>query len=441
MQLYPFQEEGVTFLQEHQRGLLADDMGLGKTAQAISAAQHACGANAILVATVDAMKYPWQQELKMWAPQLTSQVIDGPAARRMKQWRTPAEVYIVTHESLLRDYTALMVLMRWDCIIIDECHKVKNRKTKLFKMFQKLCRQSPHLYLLTGTPIQKHPADLWTLFHLMHPKRYSSFWSFVKKYCYVEWNGFNMDIGDIVHAPELAAEVAKHCLRREKATVGIQLPSKIVQQVWLDLDLHQRRVYDAMQKEYFVALDGHELAAVNTISMGTYLRSLTIDPTLVTAPTSNEPLQGAKIRALLDIIEGSEEPLVVFTTSARAANRLAYHLADNYMAGVITGQVPAQERTQLVQAFQDGILRILICTIRAGGLGITLTRASTAVFLDKDWVPSINTQAQDRLHRIGQTSPVHIIELLARGTIDEHVEELHKRRTELTVQTLRDSIR
>lgn len=449
--LYPYQEEGVDFLVECERGMLADDMGLGKSVQAIRAAE-VLGAFPLMIVSPASAIYNWKNEVEKWGDHLRVQVIDGTPAQRAKQWRTAGavrgavpgiDVVSVSYETLLRDLDGPEVSpTHWRGLILDECHKLKNRKTKVFTAFKKLARSIPVVFELTGTPVQKSPESIWSLLYLLDPTAHSSFWAFVRRYCYVVFDGFKMDIGDIVHPDELAEHVAKYVLRREKDSLGDQLPEKTVQQMWLKLDADQEHKYIQMEDEYFTTIEGQDLAAVNTISMNQFLRRITIDPTLA-QEECEAPLKGAKIRALFDILEGlAGDPAVIFTTSARAAKRLWWQMIEmGYNVGALWGETDKKLRAELNKSFQEGKLDYLICTIRAGGQSINLTRASTAIFLDKDWVPEINAQAQDRLHRIGQKDHVHIIELLAYGTIDERVEELQVRGRTLSAQTLRDATR
>lgn len=433
--LYDYQRQGVDFLTATKRALLASELGTGKTVQALAACERLNNAYPALVVCPNTLKSVWAGELDKWLPDVDYVVIDGTPDQRKRLWNTEAAIHIINYMSLLRDVDQLSS-SQFCTVICDEAHKLKNRKSKSFISLKKLARGSTYLFLLTGTPIMTSPVDLWTLLHLIDHRKHSSFWSFVEEFGKRVFNGFAWTPADPDDPSDLAEYLEPYALRHRKVDVLPELPEKTVQQVWVDLDDQQRRDYQVMQDEYFLRLDEQNVVAAQTmIATIGYLRRIAIDPTLVTEEGSG-PLRGAKIEALKDLIEGTDEQLVVFSLSKRAIRRLPETLDEP--VAVIHGDVDRSTRDELISRFQAGQPRILGATIGVGGMGLTLTAAQTAIFLDRDWVPANNEQAQDRLHRIGQESAVHIIELLASDTIDERIEQLLVGREEVTRGTLAD---
>jgi SNF2 family DNA or RNA helicase len=427
MKPYPYQQDGIDWLVKTRRALLCDEMGLGKSMQAILACKE-LDAQSVLVVCLNTMKWAWASELQKWWPEATYQVVHGTYAKRDQAWRRDARVYIVNFEAFVRDAAELVV--DWDVVIFDEAFPLQNRKTKTFKTAQTFARRAKNVFILTGTPIVTNPDNLWSLLHLIDPQEHGSYWRFVRTYCDVYWAGFAYTIGDLLCPDDLAAHLVPYALRRTKSEVLRELPEKTVQQVWCELSDISRRKYDEMDKEFYVNLGGGQRAlALNVISRIRYLQQIAIDPSLLD-DAERGPLLCPKTQVVLDTARVlAPKSLIVFSTFKKAITRTIRMLQhEGFTAGAITGDTPPEERVKLVQAFQAGDIQILGLTLGVGGAGLTLTAASTAVFLDKHWTPARNQQAQDRLHRIGQAAPVHIIEALSQDTIDEVIEKiLHSR--------------
>lgn len=434
--LFPFQIEGVKFLLDAERVLLGDDMGLGKTVQAIVA----CIANKsekILVLCPNSLKWNWEREFKKWAPNFSITIIHGDRATRTAQFKSQSNVKVVNLELLRhsssedQEWSSEVVTcmsQSWDTLIIDEAHRIKNRAAQVSKASKKISPKAKNVFLLTGTPITNRPDELWSLLSTIYPKQFSSYWKFVEAFCHVSHNGYGFEVGPLrlERVEALKTLISPFVLRRTKKAVMSDLPPKMIQQIWVDLEKDQRDIYDQMARDAWAKVsESQEISAAIVLAQITRLKQITVDPQLTVQGT--KPLDGAKVDALLEIFESSgEQKLVVFSQFSQALSCLSKRLdLEGLDHTLLTGEVSGIDRQKAVDRFQiDPTCRAILVTIRAGGVGLTLTAGSIAVFLDKAWTPADNIQAQDRLHRYGQTSPVTIIELLAQDTVDETIEDL-----------------
>jgi SNF2 family DNA or RNA helicase len=448
-ELFDYQREGVDFLVRTPRALLGDEMGLGKTVQTIVASLlTADKEDSLLIVCPNSLKWNWAKEFERWAPNTTVQIISGDRATRRMQIASPTHVTIVNYE-LFRygskdergnrtwsDDVQEIMKRRWKTIVLDEAHRVKNRDAQVTKAMTALTKSIERVYLLTGTPILNRVDELWSLLRILFPREYTSYWRFVERYCQVGSNGFGTEIGPArpEMLPELRQILKGFTLRRLKRDVLPTLPRKLpIRRVWVPLEEKQRAIYQEMAEDMMTVLSsGETVSAAVAVAQITRLKQIVIDPNLMTSP--NLPLAGTKVDATLDILESLPgEKVVIFSQFATALKRLQLTLeSKGYKTGIITGEVTGESRQQMVDQFQnDPSIQVLLCGLKSGGVGITLTAAHTAIFLDKFWNPALNWQAQERLDRIGQTEPVTIIELLAQDTIEEAIEKLLQHKADL----------
>lgn len=428
--LRDYQRIGVKFLSEAKFSILADEMGTGKTLQAIAGAEVS-GAEKVLIVCPNTLKWNWQREISDWTGK-DSIIINGTKKQRKKQLSEAKDYMfiIVNYEALrLEDVFDSVWNMKVDTVICDEAHRLKNKNAKQTKSVAKLSKQDnvERIYLLTGTPMLNRADELWSLLNIMFPKTYTSYWRFVEKFCQSEYNGWGWEVfgGTPQQVEALREELQSVMIRRTKNDVLKELPDKVYQRQTVKLEGQQRKMYDQMEQQAVAKIDeeGEVIAAPVLIAQITRLRQIAISTTLM----GGEKLKSAKYDAVKDILADNidEHKVVIFSQFRAAIDELREVLnAEGYNTVSITGTVSQQDRERATEQFQNNPeVRIMLATIQAGGVGLTWTAADIGIFLDRHWTPAINTQAEDRMHRIGQKNTVEIINLVAQDTVEEWIED------------------
>lgn len=441
MGLKDHQVDGVRFLLEKKRCILAHEMGLGKTRMVIEACKELKSGYILVVCLQYGALKVWPDELVKWWPEAHYVVVQGTKPQRMALWESEAQIYIVGGQSLSSDIEDIE--LSWDVLVVDEAHHARNRKTRTFKTLKKVARKSENVYLLTGTPIVRHPDNMWTLLHLVNPKEFSSYWRFAYEHFKITQEYMAVVVGEVLDEDRLSACIEPYMLRRMKNDVGEGLPPKETIKIWVTHPPEWQEQYNKLRDELYTILVSStgakkRVALVNVISQVTRLKQLAISPSLV-ADNNDIPLDCPKTRCLLDIIEDLfPNQLVVYSQFSSVIVRTALFLMNESKAKIswITGVTSKYDREAILKMFDDNRIQALLCSTGVGGSGLTLTNAATAVFLDKLWTPAANEQAQDRIHRIGQERDVTIIEILTKGTIEEKIEEVLAGRKQTTEDIL-----
>lgn len=453
-QLYPFQRVAVEKLCLHKARLIGDEMGLGKTLTAIALDRQNRNLDQVPVARKTLVVAPLSV-LSSWEDHLREQtglpvrVIDPKNRQKFidDALNVRANGYFVCHWDVLRLMPELQKV-GWFHIIADEVHRAKNRKSLQTRALKKL--RTVYKTGLSGTPAANKPQDLWSILHWLWPTYYSSYWKFVNHYTVTDYDprGYHKIVG-VQNQESLHEEMRPWYIRRLKEEVLPDLPPRYYTQIWVDLHPQQRRAYNQMRDEQIAWVASKKdaelempMVAAQVVTQLTRLQQFALgymyfdeerQKWLLTDPS-------AKIDALLDIIQDNpEEPLVVFSQFKSAIMLASRKLTTNGIAhAVITGDVSKPDRAEAVKAFQAKRVPIIMGTIATAGEGITLTAASTVVFLDRAWSPSWNRQAEDRLHRIGQREAVQVIDLMARNTVDLGRHQQIKQKAEWIRQILGD---
>lgn len=447
--LYPFQREDVNKLQDQTGALIASEMGLGKTYEGVARdallrLRHP-GAFKTLIIAPKTVLAVWEQHLDRLTPHLYYVTVDPKD--REGSWRlfrrTGSDILLVHWDAILSKRMPWLKSIVWDHVIADEVHRAKNRKAQQTRALQSI--KSKYKTGLSGTPATNQPQDLWSILNWLYPadKYFKSYWRFYNTHVDFEIKypeGYHK-----IKGPKdeqiLLNKIKPFYVRRRKVDVLPELPDKYYTEIPVTLGPQQRKVYDQMRKEMLAWVGEREdqpLEAPVVIAKMVRLQQLsaayasisyklvnkkdkeTGEITQVNKTIVNLMDPSAKLDALQENIEDApNEPLVIFTTFRGMVEMTCQRLKRMGISyATLTGETPDVDRERAWRSFQDGTVQMFVGTIAAGGVGITLTRASTADFLDRTWSPAINQQAEDRLHRIGQKNAVQIRDYVARDTVD-----------------------
>jgi superfamily II DNA or RNA helicase len=432
-ELRPYQRAGlgwIHFLRDlNLGGCLADDMGLGKTVQALAMLEtlRAQGnAGPSLVVAPRSLLFNWAAEARKFAPQL--RVLEHHGVDRGKHFDSFGQYDLVlTTYATMRLDIAELAKTEFEYVILDEAQAIKNSGSQVAKASRQL--NGRHRLALSGTPIENHLGDLWSLFEFLNPGLLGSSRSFARTFA---GKGAPPE-----RREALARALRPLILRRTKEQVAPELPERIEQTLYCELEGKQRRDYDDLREHYRQLLLGRIKTAgvaksrMQILEALLRLRQAACHPALI-APTLET--SSAKLDLLLDelteVLDSGHRALVFsqFTTFLSIVRRSLDERKINYL--YLDGKT--QDRQAIVEQFQraDGPQLFLI-SLKAGGLGLNLTNADYIFLLDPWWNPAVEAQAIDRAHRIGRQRPVIAYRLIARDTVEEKILELQSRKREL----------
>ena len=436
--LRAYQREGLGWLQFLRRhrlgGVLADDMGLGKTVQALAhlVLEKEAGRlrkPALIVAPVSALAN-WEQEIRRLAPALRWLTLHGPARRARFAGIASADVVITGYPQLQLD-TELLLERDFYMVILDEAQMVKNPRARVSQAARAL--RAEHRLGLTGTPVENHLGELWSLFAFAEPRLLGDERRFQRQYRAPIEQG-----GDRLRAEALAARLAPCLLRRTKDAVARELPPKSQIVETIALGEQQRDFYDAIRLashrriREILERQGLERSQISILDALLKLRQACCDPRLV-AGAAHLAIPSAKLEwlaaALPELVAEGRRILLFsqFTSMLRLIEAMARELAIPYC--LLTGET--RERAEQVGRFQSGGAPLFLISLKAGGTALNLTAADTVIHYDPWWNPAAEAQATDRAHRIGQTRPVFIYKLIAQDTVEERMLALQEEKRAL----------
>jgi superfamily II DNA or RNA helicase len=400
-------------------GCLADDMGLGKTVQALALLVARASLGPALVVAPTSVGPNWVAEAARFAPGLRVRLYREAGREAMLADARPGDLFVTSYGLATRDADALRNV-RFATLIIDEAQAIKNALTRRARAVRDL--DAAYRVALTGTPVENHLGELWSLMRILAPGLLGSWDQFRERF-----------VAPIerYRDPERRAALARllrpFLLRRTKAEVAPELPERTEIARFVDLSAAERRLYDDARRAALVAIaSGEGDARFVLLAALTKLRRLACHPRLYDEAST---IPSSKLAALLEIVRELRETghrALVFSqfTSHLALVREALD-AEGITYAYLDGSTPSEERTRRIAAFQAGGSDLFLISLKAGGTGLNLTAADYVIHLDPWWNPAVEDQATDRAHRIGQTRAVTVIRLIVRGTIEEAVLALH----------------
>jgi superfamily II DNA or RNA helicase len=454
--LYPFQSAGVKYLEAADGcAIIADEQGLGKTVQAIAYARRNVnlkGGDMVLYVVPSNVKYNWASEIFHWLA--GTELNDTKLLRRIrregcvriddvevsvvggrpkngalpKKSGSPVAQHVIVNYDILSAWRELLKAAGYSLVVADEAHNLKNQKAARTKAFEEIIENVAKRVFLTGTPVLNRPKDLWNLLKMVDAETWGNFFRFHKRYTNAQqkWAGhragYVWEFSGASNTTELHSRLDGHqWVRRLKADVLKELPAKQRHVVPLEIADKDRRAYERVERECAKMLPagGGKVAAVK--DMNADERAVVIAQITRLRVAAGE----AKVQAACDWVEDLVESVgkvVVF-----AHHKLVVEaLTERFNALKLDGSVPAGKRAEVVAKFQeDPEAKVIVCSIQAASIGITLTAANHVVLVERVWRAKDHDQAEDRIHRIGQDKAVTAWYLDVPDTFDEAMRSIN----------------
>ena len=429
--LYPFQREGVRFCASAGRAILADEMGLGKTVQAIATAELLRKERLIeqaLVLCPTTLKYQWKREIERFTGAEVV-LIDGTPEQRRELLSHPAPYKIASYNSINQDLKELKDLTT-DMLIMDEVQRLKNWNTQISRSVRHI--HSRYSLILSGTPLENRLEELYSIVELVDQYLLSPYYLFKDRYILVDETGATKGYRNL---NEVGQRVSRVMIRRKKETVALQLPARIDKTLFVpmtreqmeahnDLKLHAARLVSKWHRQHFLSEIDRKQLLLTLQQM-----RMTCDSLYVLDEHSRFDTKVEEVMNILDecgvTVNGEGNGLlgtkvVIFSQWERMTRLVAQELERSGVEyAYLHGNVPSRERKARVDAFQDNPqIRVFLST-DAGATGLNLQVANVVINLDLPWNPAVLEQRIGRIHRIGQTRGIEVINLVSAGTIEE----------------------
>jgi len=403
-------------------GILADEMGLGKTIQTIAFLLNKKNKKTLIV-TPTSLIHNWKSEFEKFAPSLSVGISHGLKKDRLSIIKNINDfnVILTTYGSLRNDIEEYEKL-EFDYCIIDEAQNIKNPLASSTDAVKAI--RASNKFALTGTPIENNLMELWSIFDFIMPGYLYSLTKFNAIF-----------IKDVSQLENLKKMIKPFILRRTKAQVIKELPPKIEKEFYVEMGKTQRNTYGIYVEEIKRRLE-EKKDVKNKITIFSYLtklRQLCLDPSIIVEGYKGK---SAKTDTCLEIIKDyieKDNKILVFSQFTSVLKNIGKKLNKNKINFYyLDGSTPAKDRITLVDSFNNNEeIKVFLISLKAGGTGLNLTSANTVIHFDPWWNPSVQNQASDRAHRIGQKQVVEVIKLISKGTIEEKIMELQQKKSEL----------
>ncbi|MED2971766.1 SNF2 helicase associated domain-containing protein [Fictibacillus sp. B-59209] len=427
--LRDYQKQGYQWMKTLARygfgGILADDMGLGKTLQSITFIVSVLQdirekKSPVLIVCPSSLTYNWLSEMKKFAPDIQSVVVDGGKAERLAFIKEAlAHDVIITSYPLLRKDIGWYEKQAFHTVFFDEAQAFKNPVTQTARAVKKI--KADHRFALTGTPVENSLEELWSIFHVVFPELLRGLKEFSN-----------------LPKKTITRRISPFLMRRLKEDVLMELPEKTESMESVELLPEQKKLYTAylakLRHDTLKHLDKDTLRKnrIKILAGLTRLRQICCHPALFV--DSYKGTSG-KFKQLMQIVEESKlsgRRVLIFSQFTKMLELIGRELANQGLPFFyLDGQTPSMERVELCNRFNSGERDLFLISLKAGGTGLNLTGADTVILYDIWWNPAVEDQAADRAHRMGQTNAVQVIKLVTQGTIEEKMNELQEKKKDL----------
>ena len=434
----------LNFLHEYRfNGILADDMGLGKTVQALAwllylKQQQKQQLLPTLVVAPTSLMGNWKREAERFVPQLKVLVLHGPQRQQNFEHITQYDIVLTTYSLVLRDKD-IHLEQRYNYVILDESQNIKNARSKTSQIIFQL--KSEHRLCLTGTPMENHLGELWSLFHFLMPgflgtqERFNRlFRSPIEKQ------------GDTDRQLQLHKRIKPFMLRRTKEMVATELPEKTEMIRTVPLTGKQRDLYEtvrlAMDKKVQneISKKGFARSQIMILDALLKLRQVCCDPRLLSLTAAKNVQVSAKLEMLMEMVPEMVEEgrkILIFSQFVKMLEIIEQELTKaDIPYTMLTGST--RNRDDVIMEFQEGKVQVFLISLKAGGVGLNLTAADTVIHYDPWWNPAVERQATDRAYRIGQDKPVFVYKLLTEETVEEKILQMQQNKQALADALYKD---
>ncbi len=397
--LHDYQWEGIAFLYRSRSALLADEMGLGKTVQAaVAMALLLNGRNEVrrvLIVVPSSLMTNWMTELATWAPSLTVRRVQGTASAREAFYLLPIPVLVGSYEQIRSDGLDRIPMNTFDLVVLDEAQRIKNKNSATALACRILSRK--RAWALSATPLENDENDVVSIMKFLNPPFEES-----------------------QNQTRLVEKLGSLMLRRRKSEVRAELPPVIIQDLQLDLSKNQRERYDEIWAHRTDATgEGAASGNIGVILLGLITRLKIICNLDEVTNTSS------KLDALQTISEsaGKSAKILVFSQFVKTLRWLSERI--DMPHDLLTGSMSMTEREEVIDRFQTGEApRMLLISLRAGGVGLNLGKASHVVVFDRWWNPAVEIQAIYRAHRFDRDEPLHVVRFLIKDSVEERIADI-----------------
>ena len=425
--LRDYQKKGIQWLQMLHHygfgGILADDMGLGKTLQTIAFLSSQVQADtSVLILAPSGLIYNWADEFQKFAPDLDVEVVHGLKSHRESILAENHQIYVTSYATFRQD-SEIYRNLSFDFLFLDEAQVMKNAQTKIAQSLRRFV--VPSVFALSGTPIENHLGELWSIFQIVLPGLLPAKKEFMK-----------------LSTERVAQFIKPFVMRRKKEEVLTELPDLIEVVYKNELEDQQKAIYLAqlqqMQERLGQVSDSEfQRNRVEILKGLMRLRQICDTPALFMENYQGESGKLDSLRDLLVQIAEGGHRVLIFSQFRGMLDRIEQELPDLGLTSFkITGSTPSQERQEMTKSFNQGERDVFLISLKAGGVGLNLTGADTVILVDLWWNPAVESQAIGRAHRMGQEQAVEVYRLVTRGTIEEKIQELQEKKKNLVSEIL-----
>ena len=405
---------------------LADDMGLGKTVQTIAVLLNKAKNGASLIVAPTSVISNWKNELERFAPSLHTVMLNelDSEKRAEEVKKASAEDVLLITYGLVFNEAEFLQEKEWNVVCLDEAHAIKNRETKTAQAVYTL--KSKTRIALTGTPLQNHLGELWSLFNFINPGMLGGYDAFHQRFVVPIENG-NKERQDL-----LRRLVLPFILRRTKKEVVKELPEKTEILYEVELSPEEMHTYEYIRNKAQQQLEEEQKVSVSVLAEITKLRQAACASGLVKKELNFPSSKLEQMMELVNDIHQGDNRVLIFSQFTSFLKMVKDRLdQENIEYLYLDGSTTMKQREDMVKRFQNGESGIFIISLKAGGLGLNLTGANYVIHMDPWWNPAIEQQATDRAYRIGQEQKVTVYHLIAAHTIEEKILRLHQTKRDL----------